>query len=81
MRSASIILFLNNPKISEHNLFTQLSVKMKILINKIMLCLLGTATMLGMTTEVISAPKKLLVVTVTKGFRHGSIPTAEKVLG
>ena len=25
-------------------------------------------------------PKKLLVVTVTKGFRHSSIPTAEKVL-
>src|SRR5258708_4098173 len=28
-----------------------------------------------------AAPKKLLVVTVTKGFRHSSIPTAEKVLG
>jgi type 1 glutamine amidotransferase len=27
------------------------------------------------------SPKKLLVVTVTKGFRHSSIPTAEKVLG
>jgi len=27
-----------------------------------------------------AAPKKLLVVTVTKGFRHSSIPTAEKVL-
>jgi type 1 glutamine amidotransferase len=26
-------------------------------------------------------PKKLLVVTVTKGFRHSSIPTAERVLG
>src|SRR5436305_14732782 len=26
-------------------------------------------------------PKKVLVVTVTKGFRHSSIPTAEKVLG
>jgi len=26
------------------------------------------------------APKKLLVVTVTTGFRHGSIPVAEKVL-
>ena len=26
------------------------------------------------------APKKILVVTVTKGFRHSSIPTAEKVL-
>src|SRR2546422_1877137 len=28
-----------------------------------------------------AAPKKLLVVTVTKGFRHSSIPSAEKVLG
>src|SRR2546422_1385895 len=27
-----------------------------------------------------ATPKKLLVVTVTKGFRHSSIPTAEKVL-
>src|SRR5689334_23296771 len=27
------------------------------------------------------APKKVLVVTVTKGYRHSSIPTAEKVLG
>src|SRR5256885_15132442 len=29
----------------------------------------------------LAAPKKVLVVTVTKGFRHSSIPTAEKVLG
>src|SRR3954447_13628397 len=28
-----------------------------------------------------AAPKKVLVVTVTKGFRHSSIATAEKVLG
>jgi type 1 glutamine amidotransferase len=27
-----------------------------------------------------ASPKKVLVVTVTKGFRHSSIPTAEKVL-
>jgi type 1 glutamine amidotransferase len=26
-------------------------------------------------------PKKFLVVTVTKGFRHSSIPTAEKIIG
>jgi uncharacterized protein len=30
--------------------------------------------------QAADAPKKLLVVTVTKGFRHSSIPTAEKVL-
>src|SRR5215831_11614430 len=32
-------------------------------------------------SSAIAAPKKVLVVTVTKGFRHSSIPTAEKVLG
>jgi type 1 glutamine amidotransferase len=34
-----------------------------------------------MEFTVFAAPKKVLVVTVTKGFRHSSIPTAEKVLG
>jgi len=29
----------------------------------------------------LAAPKKVLVVTTTTGFRHSSIPTAEKVLG
>src|SRR6185295_9348300 len=34
------------------------------------------------TKQVLLAqPKKVLVVTVTKGFRHSSITTAEKVLG
>jgi len=28
-----------------------------------------------------AAPKKVLVVTVTKGFRHSSIPTAERIIG
>src|SRR6266568_5387065 len=28
-----------------------------------------------------ATPRKLLVVSVTKGFRHSSIPTAEKILG
>src|SRR2546421_11533858 len=32
-------------------------------------------------TATAAEPKKLLVVTVTKGFRHSSIATAEKVLG
>lgn len=37
----------------------------------------------GLAVPVMAAdaPKKLLVVTVTKGFRHSSIPTAERVLG
>jgi uncharacterized protein len=40
--------------------------------------LLGGA--LGLAAEAQAAPKKVLVVTVTEGFRHSSIPTAEKVL-
>lgn len=40
------------------------------------LCLLVAAAELRAAEK-----KKLLVVTVTTGFRHGSIPTAEKVLG
>ena len=35
----------------------------------------------GIAPTLTAAPKKVLVVTVTKGFRHSSIPTAEKVLG
>jgi uncharacterized protein len=34
----------------------------------------------GLASLAQAAPKKVLVVTVTKGFRHSSIPTAEKVL-
>ena len=33
-----------------------------------------------MAGTAIGAPKNVLVVTVTKGFRHSSIPTAERVL-
>jgi type 1 glutamine amidotransferase len=36
---------------------------------------------LGLALPTQAAPKNVLVVTVTKGFRHDSIPTAEKVLG
>jgi uncharacterized protein len=39
--------------------------------------LVGT---LGITSLAQAAPKKVLVVTTTTGFRHSSIPTAEKVL-
>jgi type 1 glutamine amidotransferase len=34
----------------------------------------------GLPSVAQAAPKKVLVVTVTTGFRHSSIPTAEKVL-
>jgi type 1 glutamine amidotransferase len=35
----------------------------------------------GLAVPAFAAPKKLLVVTVTTGFRHSSIETGEKVLG
>ncbi len=34
----------------------------------------------GLAAAAQAAPKEVLVVTVTTGFRHTSIPTAEKVL-
>lgn len=45
-------------------------------------CWWWTGLLLGAMslTSFAQAPKQLLVVTVTKGFRHSSIPTAEKVL-
>jgi type 1 glutamine amidotransferase len=44
-------------------------------------CLLTLAVFcLGIASARAATPKKLLVVSVTKGFRHSSIPTAEKVL-
>ena len=46
------------------------------------MCLAGIimCCALGLAAPVQAAPKRVLVVTVTKGFRHSSIPTAEKVL-
>jgi uncharacterized protein len=46
------------------------------------ICLAGIVIgcVLGLAAPVQAAPKRVLVVTVTKGFRHSSIPTAEKVL-
>jgi uncharacterized protein len=35
---------------------------------------------LAVTPSALAAPKKVLVVTTTMGFRHSSIPTAEKVI-
>jgi len=42
--------------------------------------LLGLLCALAVSTQA-ATPRKLLVVSVTKGFRHSSIPTAEKILG
>lgn len=49
---------------------------------KLTTLLLRSALMLSLTAsmQAADAPKKLLVVTVTTGFRHSSIETAEKVL-
>src|SRR5437899_2780285 len=49
------------------------------MIKALSLCLcMAFAAGLGLSAS--GAPKKVLVVTVTKGFRHSSIPTAEKIL-
>jgi uncharacterized protein len=37
-------------------------------------------SILGLPSAAAAAPKKVLVVTVTKGFRHSSIPTAERII-
>ena len=43
-------------------------------------CLTTLAVAASFALTAAAAPKKVLVVTVTTGFRHSSIPTAEKVL-
>lgn len=45
------------------------------------LCFLCAAFALGGALSAQAAPKRVLVVTTTLGFRHSSIPTAEDVLG
>ncbi len=49
-----------------------------VLSGKVMLA--GALCALGLAAAAQTAPKRVLVVTVTKGFRHDSIPTAEKVI-
>ncbi len=43
--------------------------------------LLGVLALSGCASSQPSTPKHVLVVTTTTGFRHSSIPTAEKVIG
>lgn len=43
--------------------------------------LITAALTAGLALTALAAPKKVLVVTTTTGFRHSSIPTAEKILG
>ena len=43
-------------------------------------CFATLAFVAGLAWPALAAPKKVLVVSVTTGFRHGSIETAERVL-
>ncbi len=43
--------------------------------------LLLSLLIVGLSWSAFAEPKKLLVVTITKGFRHSSIPTAERIIG
>jgi uncharacterized protein len=52
--------------------------RFQIISGAIMLLLM--VTLVGCAHEPVFKPKKLLVVTVTKGYKHESIPTAEKVI-
>jgi len=57
---------------------------MRFTIAAVMLSALVALAMSGsssVSVDAESAPKRLLVVTVTKGFRHDSIPTVEKLVG
>ena len=51
-----------------------------VLSGKLLLAGILLGCTLGFPAPAQAAPKKVLVVTVTKGFRHSSIPTAEKVI-
>jgi type 1 glutamine amidotransferase len=54
---------------------------MKIILSgKLLLAAIWVCAAFGLPSAALAAPKHVLVVTVTKGFRHSSIPTAEKVL-
>src|SRR2546422_9215795 len=55
--------------------------KNKTLPKLIELLLAPAISCLLIASALAATPRKLLVVSVTKGFRHSSIPTAEKVLG
>jgi uncharacterized protein len=49
-------------------------------LGKMALAGIATLLVLNITLSTAAEPKRVLVVTVTKGFRHSSIPTAEKAL-
>jgi type 1 glutamine amidotransferase len=52
----------------------------KVSFSRLLVLTTGCLSVLAMNMAAAAAEKKVLIVTVTKGFRHSSIPTAEKVL-
>lgn len=54
---------------------------LKLLISAHLLSAAVLGCLAGLTATADAAQKKVLVVTTTTGFRHSSIPTAEKVIG
>ncbi len=63
-----------------YEILVDMTMKNKTLLKLIDLLLTPAVFCLLIGSAQAATPKKLLVVTVTKGFRHSSIPTAEKVL-
>ncbi len=51
-----------------------------VLTGKLLLAAVTVCAVAALPAQAQAASKKVLVVTVTKGFRHSSIPTAEKIL-
>jgi uncharacterized protein len=83
--TAAAIERMNLPQLKTVSSSTQMNRKTRFM--KTSLIALVTKTTLGLLAAGLAlhlmaadAPKKLLVVTTTLGFRHSSIPTAEKVI-
>src|ERR1044071_3613514 len=72
--------FMSRNSVSTDRIRTSRTMKTASLFGQLLTALVLTLS-LALADAPKAAPKKLLVVTVTKGFRHSSIPTAEKVLG
>jgi type 1 glutamine amidotransferase len=51
-----------------------------ILSGNLMIAAMLAGSLLGVPAGALASPKKVLVVTVTKGFRHSSIATAERII-
>src|ERR1043166_3774091 len=72
--------FMSRNSVLTDSIRTSRTMKTASLFGQLLTALVLTLS-LALADAAQAAPKKVLVVTVTKGFRHSSIPTAEKVLG